>query len=259
MSSKGPTAFSGMSNLKISTEKSHRDRLIEFYKKHNPEKVGSVDQTLEKYKGKEEELFKKLEQKYSLTNEFPLPSGEGPICFLDFSIGGTSVGRVKVKLYQDKVPLAVENFRALCTGEKGMGRSGKPLHYQFSKVHRIVSDFCVQLGDFTKGDGTGGESIYSPNSEHGDMWGKFKDEMFMQHSKAMLLSMANNGPNRNSSQFFFTLKPVSYLDGKHVVFGEGKCMHFRPCLEYTTNPISPDHPFAIQSLKVWMSSKRLDH
>ena len=180
-----------------------------------------------------------------MTNEFPLPSGEGPICFLDFSIGGTSVGRVKVKLYQDKVPLAVENFRALCTGEKGMGRSGKPLHYQFSKVHRIVSDFCVQLGDFTKGDGTGGESIYSPNSEHGDMWGKFKDEMFMQHSKAMLLSMANNGPNRNSSQFFFTLKPVSYLDGKHVVFGEGKCMHFRPCLEYTTNPISPHHPFAI--------------
>jgi cyclophilin family peptidyl-prolyl cis-trans isomerase len=227
MPSKAPTPFGVQSKSSSAgsgdTGKSYRDRLFEFYKKHNPDKVGTVDQTLEKYKGKEEELFKKLEQKYSTTaSRFPLPSGDGPICFLDFSIGGTSAGRVKVKLFKDKTPLAVENFRALCTGEKGIGRSGKPLHYQFCKVHRVVPNFCVQLGDFTKGDGTGGESIYQPSSEYTNMWGKFKDEMFLQHSKEGLLSMANSGPNSNSSQFFICFRATPHLDGKHVVFGEGK-------------------------------------
>jgi peptidylprolyl isomerase len=96
-----------------------------------------------------------------------------------------------------------------------MGRFGKPLCFKDSKVHRIVPNFCVQMGDFTKGNGTGGESIYPPNSEHGDAWGKFKDELFMQHSKPGLLSMANSGKNTNSSQVFFTLKKVPFLDGKH--------------------------------------------
>jgi cyclophilin family peptidyl-prolyl cis-trans isomerase len=123
-------------------------------------------------------------------------------------------------VYQNKTPLAAENFKCLCTGEKGIGRMGKLLCYQGSKVHRIVPQFCVQMGDFTKGNGTGGESIYPPNSQHGDAWGKFKDELFMQHSKPGLLSMANSGKNTNSSQVFFTLRPVPHLDGKHVVFGE---------------------------------------
>jgi cyclophilin family peptidyl-prolyl cis-trans isomerase len=120
---------------------------------------------------------------------------------------------VEVQLFSDKTPLACENFRALCTGELNKG-------YSSSLVHRIVPNFCIQGGDFTKGDGTGGESIYPPNSEHGDMWGKFKDEFFMQHNQKGLLSMANNGKNRNGSQFFVTLAPLPHLDGKHVVFGK---------------------------------------
>jgi cyclophilin family peptidyl-prolyl cis-trans isomerase len=199
-----------------------RDRLIAFYKKHNPEKLDKVEETLANFLGKEDELFRKLEEKYVKGKEgvFP-PGGEGPICFIDFVIGdGAKKGRVVVKLYHDKVPLASENFRCLCTGEKGMGRSMKPLCYRFSKVHRIVPKFCVQLGDFTRGNGTGGESIYPPNSEHGDVWGKFKDELFMQHSRKGLLSMANNGKNGNQSQFFFTLQATPSLNGKHVVFGE---------------------------------------
>jgi cyclophilin family peptidyl-prolyl cis-trans isomerase len=92
--------------------------------------------------------------------------------------------------------------------------------YSSSLIHRIVPNFCIQGGDFTKGDGTGGESIYPPNSEHGDTWGKFKDEFFMQHNQKGLVSMANNGKDRNGSQFFVTLAPLPHLDGKHVVFGK---------------------------------------
>jgi cyclophilin family peptidyl-prolyl cis-trans isomerase len=87
-------------------------------------------------------------------------------------------------------------------------------------MHRIVPNMCVQGGDFTAGNGTGGESIYQAGSEHADMWGKFRDEVFLQHDRPGLLSYANNGPNRNGSQFFFTLRPLPHLDGKHVVFGK---------------------------------------
>jgi cyclophilin family peptidyl-prolyl cis-trans isomerase len=100
------------------------------------------------------------------------------------------------------------------------GNSSKPLCYRNSQMHRIVPNMCVQGGDFTAGNGTGGESIYRAGSEHADMWGKFRDEVFLQHDRAGLLSYANNGPNRNGSQFFFTLRPLPHLDGKHVVFGK---------------------------------------
>ena len=204
------------------TKQSHRERLVEFYTKYNPSKLDTVDATLASYQGKEDVLFEKLQEKYVKVKDGMLPpSGTGPCCFLDFQVDGTPVGRVVVKLYQDKAPLACENFRSLCTGEKGKGQAGKNLCFQGCQMHRIVPNFCIQGGDFTKGDGTGGESIYSPGSEHGDMWGKFKDETpFMMHSRKGLLSMANNGPNRNGSQFFITLKPLPNLDGKHVVFGE---------------------------------------
>ena len=203
----------------------HRERLFQFYKTYNPSKIDTVDATLANYKGKEELLFRKLEEKYVSGKDGMLPpSGTGPTCYLDLSIDdgiASSSGRVTVKLYQDKAPLACENFRCLCTGEKGTGRSTKELCYRGSRVHRIVPNFVVQMGDFTKGDGTGGESIYPPNSEHGDMWGKFKDETpFLMHARKGLLSMANNGPNKNGSQFFITLKAIPHLDGKHVVFGE---------------------------------------
>jgi cyclophilin family peptidyl-prolyl cis-trans isomerase len=200
-----------------------KNRLIAFYQKHNPEKLNTVDSTLEKYEGKEDELFRKLEAKYMPTpvSKYQVPGGKGPTCFLEFTIDGEPAGKVTVKLFSDKVPLASDNFQALCTGSKGNGRKGKPLCYKNSKIHRVVPLFCVQMGDFTLGDGTGGESIYEPNTSGvSDSMGRFRDEEFFQHSKKGLLSMANNGADRNGSQFFFTLRPCHSLDGKHVVFGE---------------------------------------
>ncbi|XP_052309138.1 peptidyl-prolyl cis-trans isomerase CYP63 isoform X2 [Populus trichocarpa] len=138
---------------------------------------------------------------------------KNPLVFLDVSIDGDPAERIFIELFADVVPRTAENFRALCTGEKGTGKTtGKPLHYKGSSFHRIIKEFMAQGGDFSKGNGTGGESIYG---------GKFADENFIQrHEGAGHLSMANSGPNTNGSQFFITLKPQAHLDGKHVVFGK---------------------------------------
>jgi cyclophilin family peptidyl-prolyl cis-trans isomerase len=186
-------------NAKKTTDTDYKTKLTKFYEEHNPEKVPTVDSTLEKYKSRENELFEKLYRKYGLSPDgkpIPIidePSGCGPKVFMDLSVGGKDVGRIFITLYADKAPLAAENFRALCTGST-TDESGVETTLQRTFAgnifHRVVPGFVMQGGDITKVNGTGGRSIYPAlSSKHGtNAWGQFPDELFMKHSRRGELS-----------------------------------------------------------------------
>jgi peptidylprolyl isomerase len=147
-----------------------------------------------------------------MSEEETLSSPSNPRVFLELSLSGKALGRIVIELYANKVPRTAENFRMLCTGEKGVGRSGSKLHYRDCRFHKIITGFLAQCGDFIAHDGSQNESVYGP---------RFEDENFsVPHDDRGIVSMANNGRNTNGGQFFITFTKSPWLNGKNVAFGK---------------------------------------
>lgn len=135
-----------------------------------------------------------------------------PRVFLDISIDNVKQGKIVIELFANEVPRTCENFRALCTGEKGLSPSGHKLHYKGCKFHRIIPHFIIQSGDIAANNGTLNECIYGT---------KFDDENFkIKHSEPGIVSMPNSGRNSNGGQFFISLIKAPWLDNRHVAFGK---------------------------------------
>eukprot|EP01119_Soliformovum_irregulare_P022423 TRINITY_DN7665_c0_g1_i2.p1 TRINITY_DN7665_c0_g1~~TRINITY_DN7665_c0_g1_i2.p1 ORF type:complete len:240 (+),score=60.54 TRINITY_DN7665_c0_g1_i2:97-816(+) len=164
-------------------------------------------ETLEELSDEQKELFDEM---YNSN-----PSWKAKGSYLLIEPTPLKVGRIVIELFDKDAPKTCENFKALCTGEKGKGKeSGKMMHYKGCKFHRIVPGFCAQSGDFARGDGSGGESIYGK---------KFNDEkggLKLKHDARGVLAMANAGKNSNGSQFYFALDRLPQCDGQYVVFGK---------------------------------------
>lgn len=212
----------GVARTGLGLYKEAKIDLMDAYKIDNKNKdvrkaLSQLKDEVVKAKNKEKAAFGGIFGKVDMYDDKkgPLvPNAKGTNTHVYFQIkhGEVVLGKVIMQLYQDITPITAENFRCLCTGEKGISRiSAKPLSYKGCGFHRVIQSFMLQGGDFTNGDGTGGESI------HGE---KFADENFIiKHTKEGQLSMANAGPGTNGSQFFITCKETPHLDGKHVVFG----------------------------------------
>ncbi|KAL6437779.1 hypothetical protein ACFW04_004261 [Cataglyphis niger] len=142
-----------------------------------------------------------------------LSDKDNPVVYLDVAINDEKVGRIIIELFKNVVPQTAENFRALCTGEKGAGTKAKRLHYKGSIFHKVISQFMIQGGDIVNFDGTSGESIYGSY---------FNDENFtLKHTSVGLLSMVNEGkPHTNSSQFIIAVQSCTHLDDTNIVFGK---------------------------------------